>query len=64
MTINLDANYPKFTVNGFETPIKSSLFTVTNASKVVCALCCFYLTLNFPYAIKTAQDPRAVSYGR
>ncbi len=59
MTNDLDANYPNFTVNGLETPVKSSFFTVPDASKVVCALCCFYLTLNFPYAIKTAQDPRA-----
>ncbi len=22
MTINLDANYPNFTVNGFKTPVK------------------------------------------
>ena len=59
MTINLDANYPNFTVNGLKPPVKWLLFTVTDASKVDCALCCFYLTLNFPYAIKTAQDPRA-----
>ena len=59
MTIGLDANYPNFTINGFKTPVKSSFFTVTNASKVGCALCCFYFTLNFPYAIKTAQEPRA-----
>jgi hypothetical protein len=31
MTIGLDANYPNFTVNGLETPVKSSFFTVTNA---------------------------------
>jgi|25_taG_2_1085351.scaffolds.fasta_scaffold00978_2 hypothetical protein len=30
---------------------------------IQCALCCFYLTLNFPYTIKTAQDP-AQGYGR
>jgi len=54
MTIDLDANYPNFTVNGSETPVKSSIFTVIDASKVGCALCCFYFTLNFPYAIKTA----------
>ncbi len=59
MTNDLDANYPNFTVNGLATPVKSIFFTVTNASKVGCALCCFYLTLNFPYAIKTAQEPRA-----
>tara|TARA_R100000935_G_scaffold5943_2_gene13322 strand:+ start:294 stop:422 length:129 start_codon:yes stop_codon:yes gene_type:complete len=31
MTNGFDANYPNFTVNGFETPIKSSFFTVIDA---------------------------------
>lgn len=25
------------------------------------ALCCFYFTLNFPYAIKTTEDPAQVT---
>jgi len=31
MTNDLDANYPNFTVNGLETPVKLLFFTVTNA---------------------------------